>query len=862
MINSLLPDIFIETLDQAIDGVVVIDSNNSILLYNQAAEKLWGYSKIEVIGKNVKILVPNEIKSNHDVLVNKSRETGINKIVSNSNEVPIMCKDGSQKWGSMSISKVHSDDKILYTAFIKDVTEAVLSRKRLELLSLVTDKTDNAIVITDGSWNTSYVNPGFTSLFGYEESEIIGLSPISVVAPQLTAEHIALLRQQHQNGEAVKLDEILQTKKGDRLWCSVMSNPIFNDEQELTHVVIIISEITKTKLHEILHQRILGAVTHDLPLECIMESVCHEISLLSDDIAPAIMKLDGENNLQLLAAPKLPSFLQKILNELQVAEGISASATAVYRDRAILCQDIETDPLWVNFKENMIPLGYTGSFSVPIKGGEGSPIGAITFYYKDQKAPSNLHHDFINVLQPLCALAIERDKQQENIRQLAYYDTLTTLPNRSLLLANAEHVLQNAKKNKTKLAFLFLDVDHFKQINDSFGHPVGDEYLIRLAERLSAALHDLSGVVGRLSGDEFVIMTPYTETNELNVFVEELRLKISSPLTIQKNKLMPSMSIGISTFPDDGHDVGTLLHRADIAMYQAKSLGKGRFTYFSHELNELAQELQMLEVELEKAIKNDGLELHYQPQVSMQDGSISGVEVLSRWDHPKLGTIPSSKFIPIAEDCGLIDDLSRWALHNACKQMATWKAKGIRVPTISVNISSLNFHNINLCEQVMHELESFNLHPSDLILELTESILLNTNTSTMKVLHDIHDRGIRFSMDDFGTGYASLSYLQKFPIKELKLDRSFVQNIESDSTSRALSQAVIQIGESLNIKVVAEGIERVEQYQILKDQGYHIAQGYLFSKPLSSTDFEAWLEQLLIKTPSLKVKAGIIFLTM
>jgi diguanylate cyclase (GGDEF)-like protein/PAS domain S-box-containing protein len=853
MVNNLLSNVFIETLDQAIDGVVVIDSNNHILLYNQAAEKLWGYTKTEVINKNVKILVPNEIKPQHDALINKNRETGINQIVGTSREVPIMCKDGSKKWGSMSISKVYSGDKILYTAFIKDVTEAVLNRKRLELLSLVTDQTDNAILIVDGCWGASYINQGFTSIFGYEESEVLGLSPISIVTPHITAEYADMLRQKHKNGEAVKIDEMLQTKKGDRLWCSIMSNPILNEEGELTHIVIIISEITKTKLHEILHQRVLGAIAHDLPLECVMESVCHEISLLSDDIAPAIMTLDDENSLQLLAAPKLPSSLQKALHKLQVAEGESASGTAVYRNEVILCQNIETNPLWDKLKKNIIPLGYTGSYSVPIKGSEGSPLGVITFYYKHHKIPSNLHQDLINVLEPLCALTIEREKQRENIRQLAYYDALTTLPNRSLLHANAEHILQDANKNETKLAILFLDVDRFKHVNDSFGHPVGDEYLVRLAERLTAAIHGSSSVVGRLSGDEFVIVTPYTETNELNFFVEELRLKISSPLTIQNNKLTPSMSIGISTFPDDGHDVGTLIHRADIAMYQAKSLGKGRFTYFSHELNELAQELQLLEVELEKAIQNNDLELYYQPQVSMQDGGISGVEALSRWNHPELGVIPPTKFIPIAEDCGLIGELSRWALHNACKQMALWKSKGIIVPTISVNLSPLNFHNINLCEQVMHELKAFNLDPSELILELTENVLLDTNPSTMKVLLDIHDNGISFSMDDFGTGYSSLSYLQKIPIKELKLDRSFVQDLENDSTSRALSQAILQIGKSLKIKVVAEGIEKNEQYQILKEQGYHIAQGYLFSKPLRAKDIEAWLEQLQIKSPSFKV---------
>ena len=206
MSGSILSNIFVETLDQAIDSVVVIDSQNLILLYNQAAEKLWGYSKEDVIGKNVKILVPNEIKPNHDALINKNRDTGVNKIVGTSREVPIICKDGSQKWGAMSISKVYSDGKILYTAFIKDVTQAVLNRKRLELLSLVTDQTDNAIIIVDGSWNTAYINQGFTSLFGYNESEVLGISPISVIAPHLTIKYADMLRLRHKNGEAVKID--------------------------------------------------------------------------------------------------------------------------------------------------------------------------------------------------------------------------------------------------------------------------------------------------------------------------------------------------------------------------------------------------------------------------------------------------------------------------------------------------------------------------------------------------------------------------------------------------------------------------------------------------------------------------------
>ncbi|MDU0353528.1 EAL domain-containing protein [Paraglaciecola aquimarina] len=847
MVNRLLSNIFIETLEQAIDSVVVIDSNNHILLYNHAAEKLWGYTKEEVIGQNVRVLVPDNLKANHDNLINNNRKTGVNKIVGTSREVPIMCKDGGQKWGAMSISKVHSDGKILYTAFIKDVTEAVKNRKHLELLSLVTDQTDNAIIIVDNNWRIIYVNQGFTTLFGYSDFEVIGHSPISAVAPHIPPVKVDEIKEHHLAGQSTKIDEMLQTKTGERLWCSVVSNPILSDEGELTHAVMILSEITKTKLHEILHQKILMAIAYDEPLERIMDNACSEISNLSESITPAILKLNDENQLQLLSAPKLPPSYRKLLNKMEVAETTSSAGCAIYRGCSVLSADIASDPLWSSeYKNALERLAYTGCLSVPIKGSDGEAIGAITFYYKNEKTPSDLHQDLLNVLGPLCTLAIEREKQRESIKKLAYYDPLTKLPNRRLLYANAEHILQEASNNKTKLAFLFLDLDRFKQVNDTYGHATGDQLLKAISERLTEVGNNHT-LVGRLSGDEFVAVTPFRQNEELNIFVEELKQKTSLPLTIEGNKFTPSMSIGISTFPDDGRDIGTLIQRADVAMYQAKTSGRGRFTYFSHELNQLAQDRQELEVDLEKAIKDNVLELHYQPQISIEDGKICGVEALARWDHPRLGQISPSKFIPIAEDCGLIEALNQWAIHSACKQMASWKEQKIDIPRVSVNLSLHNFHNINLCELILGELDNFNLAPSCLILELTENVLLDTNPSTIKVLLDIHESGISFSMDDFGTGYSSLSYLQKIPIKELKLDRSFVSDIENDNTSRALSKAILQIGKSLNIKVVAEGIENKEQYGILKSQGYHIAQGYLFSHPLNSTKLETWITNVFPK---------------
>ncbi|MBH0017910.1 sensor domain-containing protein [Pseudoalteromonas sp. NGC95] len=836
---KLLPDFFIDTLDQAIDSVVVIDSDNTIILYNKAAEKLWGYSKKEAIGENVKLLVPNEIKSEHDSFVNRNRDSGENKIVGTSREVLIICKNGGQKWGSMSISKVHTHERTLYTAFIKDVTEEVLARKHLELLSLVTDRTDNAIIIIDNNWQTIYINKGFTTLFGYNESDMLGRSPISIIAPHLTSSTINFIRNSHLKGGPIKRDEILITNNGEKLWCSIMSNPILDEQEMFTHSVIILSEITNTKLHEILHQRALGAIANDEPLEFIMQCICDEIHKLSEEITPSIFKLNDENNLQLLSATASLPLEHKLLYKVHHL----GFDSIIGQDATVHVKNIKQDAFWINHKDEISSLGYTGCLSSLIKGSDKNTIGIIVLYYKYNDVPTELHRTLLSILSPLCKLAIEREKQRENIRKLAYYDSLTSLPNRNLLYANAEQALHDADVNNTKLAFLFLDADRFKQLNDSFGHAAGDELLIHLANQLTSTAHRFH-VVGRLSGDEFVAVVPFSNNGDLNNVVEDLRLRIAEPVLLNSNEIISTVSIGISIFPGDGKDVYTLIQRADMAMYQAKSLGRGRFAYFSHELNELAQELQTLEIELEKAIDNNGLELFYQPQVSMVDRSICGVEVLSRWEHPQLGTISPSKFIPIAEDCGLIGKLSKWAIHNACKQMSIWKENELDIPTISINLSPINFHNINLCDLIVSEIKRFNLKPSDIILELTESVLLDTNPSTMKVLMDIHNTGISFSMDDFGTGYSSLSYLQKIPLVELKLDRSFVQHLETDATSKVLSNAVLQLGKSLNINVVAEGIEKEEQYEILKNQGYSIAQGYLFSKALNATDVEKWFKKL------------------
>jgi diguanylate cyclase (GGDEF)-like protein/PAS domain S-box-containing protein len=833
-----LSSIFIQTLEQAIDAVVVINADNIIILYNQAAEKLWGLTKAEVIGQNVKILVPDNIKPNHDSYVNRNRDTGENKIVGSSRDIEITRSDGSKRWGSFSISKVEVDGEILYTSFVKDVTEFVHERERIRMLSLVTDRSDNAIFITDSDWKVVYINSGFTNLFGYSEAEVIGKTPISMIAPYFSLEDINDIRSKLMTGKALKEDKRVRIKDGQELWCSVMSNSVYDEHGNFTNTVTILSEITATKLHEVLHAQVLSSIASDKSLEIIMDVASQEVKKLSKDLLPCIFKFDEESNLKVLSALDFPREFKRKISQLKLTGDCK-----ILKEKVNYISDVQHSYLWRDFKSIFVDMNLKGCWTSPVKGEQGESIGLIAFFKHAASAPSDIESTLGNVLASLCGLAIEREMQRQKIRQLAYYDSLTHLPNRSLLLAEAESSLREAELQAQNLAVLFLDVDRFKQFNDTYGAQAGDFFLKEIASRLSKICIN-GDFCGRLSADEFVIIAKNKTTTDLANFIDEIKLVISKHFSFAGNSVVPSLSIGVSVYPEDGHDIGTLVHRADIAMNQAKSSGQGRFSYFSHELNQLAMERQELEIALQEAIKTGHLKLVYQPQIRIEDGSLYGVEALARWDHPKFGEVSPGTFIPLAEEGGLIGELSRWALKAACQQMSEWRAKKLAIPVVSVNLSPENFHSSNLCQMVLSELEVNGLQPSDITLELTEGVLLDTNPNTMKTIDDIHSHGIGFSLDDFGTGYSSLSYLRKIPIRELKLDKSFIMDIESSDTSQALSQAVIQIGESLALEVVAEGVETAAQFSVLKEQGYHVAQGYLFAKPLNPDDLESWLEKL------------------
>lgn len=729
-----------------------------------------------------------------------------------------------------------------------DITQRYLKdcqrKEHLKRLSLVADASDTAILISDGTSRIVYVNGGFSRMFGWSAEEITDRSPIELLAPQKSLHYSDNYRAQLRAGQAVGHEELVVSKDGQRYWAKVMSNPVADAQGQWQYTVTVLTDITSTKMHEVLQHRVLEAMARDRPLLEVLGMVCEEVERIAPEVSASILAVDAQGALHPLSAPSLPLAYSQQLDGVSIGPKAGSCGTAAWRKEAVVVSDIATDPLWEDYKHLILPLGFRACWSSPILNNEGAVVGTFAFYYRQSSlhVASAYHQQLVNACTHLCALAMEREQARLRIRQLAFYDALTGLPNRSLLQAKAEQALAAASRSDEKVAVLFIDLDRFKQVNDSLGHPAGDELLCTVASRIKLMLRQ-SDIAGRLSGDEFVVVLPQCDADHVSQVMERLQDLLAQPLSLAETSVAVSASIGVAMFPQDGRDMETLLHRADMAMYQAKSAGRGRFSFFSSEMNRLAQERLALENALRQALADSALHLHYQPQVEMETGRIYGVEALARWSHPKLGDISPARFIPLAEECGLIADLGRWALSEACRQLAAWRAQGLEVPSVAVNLSPSNFHNLDLPNMIAETLERHELAPQDLTLELTESILLDTNLSTMKTIEQVHAKGVRLSMDDFGTGYSSLSYLRRLPVSELKLDRSFVADLEHDEAARALSRAILGIGKSLCLTVVAEGIETADQNTMLKEQGYPVAQGYYFARPLAPDDLAQWLRE-------------------
>ena len=437
-----------------------------------------------------------------------------------------------------------------------------------------------------------------------------------------------------------------------------------------------------------------------------------------------------------------------------------------------------------------------------------------------------------------------RFAMERQLNTLAWFDALTGLPNRAHLNKETLRILTDASRNSSQFAILFIDLDRFKRVNDTQGHSAGDEVLSEISRRLQNYVRG-EDVIGRLGGDEFLAVLKNCDAHRAAHVAGRILRTLYQPITVNVNydtSITLSASIGVSLYPHDGQDADTLLRNADMAMYKAKSTGRNQVHFYAPVYERQAKEQLELEIALQRALRGRALSVAYQPKVDAT-GTLRGAEALVRWSDEKLGIVPPDRFIAIAEESGLIAELDAWVLGEACSQLAKWRAEGIDVPNISVNVCADDFKRPNYAGFIAHTLQAHGLAPADLILEMTERVMFDESADDIRAsLDTVHALGIALSIDDFGTGYSSLSYLHRFPVKELKIDKSFVGGIGADPMAESLTQTVINIGNVLRLRVIAEGVETQAQRDFLHDHGCLVYQGHLYSAPLPPGEFALWVE--------------------
>jgi diguanylate cyclase (GGDEF)-like protein/PAS domain S-box-containing protein len=707
-----------------------------------------------------------------------------------------------------------------------------------DLVSLIELDAD-AIVLTDGEGVIAYVNPGFTRLFGYTFEEMRG-RPVGETLPGPHTDTTTLQRvlNRASSGESRPSESVLlYPKQGRPVWALLKATRVYDAPGSQRFMMVVLTDFTRDKLYGQLQHAMLEAMARERPVTDVMTLLCIEVERIAPEIVATVVGVDAQNRLHALASPSLPESYVEGVNGLAIGPDVASCGTAAWRGEPVVALDISTDPRWKDFQHLVLPMGLRACWSNPIKTGDGRVLGAFAFYYREPRGPDDFHRSLVEACLGLAALALEREEARLRLHRLAYTDTLTGLLSREAFKEEASHLLAEALREKSPVAVLFIDLDRFKLINDAHGHTTGDDVLRETAQRLIVEARAVD-LLTRWGGDEFAMLLPQCGTAQALQAAERLLRALGSPIHLDARSLAvkSEVSIGVALYPNDGENIDTLLRHAEMAMSKAKSEGRNSAQFFNREMDVRAQELAAFTA----ALRAGQLRLHYQPKVGL-DGDVLGVEALARWTHPAWGSIPPDRFIALAEEGGLMGEVSRWALNEACCQLAQWRADGVDVPNVAINVSAPNFRSGDLAAYILETLRRHDLGAADITLEMTEGAMFDSAPGTMERLQAVRNLGVRLSVDDFGTGYSSLGYLHRMPIDELKIDKSFVRDLDINPVSQALTNTVLGIGQSLGLTVVAEGVETESQRAFLAQRGCQALQGYLFTRPLPPDELAHWI---------------------
>ncbi|WHZ05429.1 GGDEF domain-containing protein [Neobacillus sp. YX16] len=567
--------------------------------------------------------------------------------------------------------------------------------------------------------------------------------------------------------------------------------------------------------------------------------------VFNEGVCTILLANRDEEFLYIGSAPNLPVEYCEYIDEfLNNSNGINEGKSS-YLKQSFVVSNIAEDPHWSDCKDKALEHGFKAWRSTPVFDHVQNLLGVFSILYPYHNSPDEQEIQFMDHAVKLISLVIQHFHAKEKINFLRFHDELTGLPNRKLFQEKVNIAINLFKKTHGKMiGVLYFDLNQFKLINDTLGHTIGDSLLIGVAQRLKACIRE-KDIVSRQGADEFSLLIDFVSKQEVTIVANRIHNILAKSFCIEGHEIFVTPSIGISLYPIDGKSGNELLRKADVARNQAKKVGSTTYQFYEAKWDERTNERLLIENELRKALDKQEFQLQYQPIIDLATSKITGVEALIRWYHPKLGIIPPDRFIPIAEETGLIVSIGEWVLRTACYKMKYWQESGYLLSTISVNISIRQFYQPNFISEMEQILKETGITPRCLTIEITESMTMDVEKATT-ILTSLKGLGVNISIDDFGTGYSSLSYLKKFPIDYLKIDRSFIKDIDKSKDDENIATTILLMGQNLGLNVIAEGVETSEQLGILRHHNCNEAQGYLFSKPISDEELQVLVEKLSV----------------
>lgn len=792
-----------EVVKSSKDAIMTKTLDGIITSWNNSAERIFGYSAQEIIGQSMTMLTPpNHINEESQLLI----RIGCGEEIDHFETVRIR-KNGKPIFISATLSPLKDDTgKIIGVSEIaRDIThikEIEVDPKSSIYLQAIGELA--LVSITDHRGNITLTNKRFCEVSGYSMEELIGRNH-RILSSGAHPKAFWVEMWATVAGGASWHREICNRNKNSELhWVDSTIVPLKNKLGEIDGYLSVRVDITKRKHQEAILR------------EQLKETIClHEIRR------------------KMLPTATMDCICQQIITELT---------------RAMQFPELTAARIEINDKQyvsnNYInDLPHSLHSEIIINGDNFSSGILKVFYLQDAYFFLPEEQDLINLITEDLGQWLGRMRAEQRVNHLATHDALTDLPNRNLLQDRITKALTRDHRSHGQVAVLFIDLDHFKLINDSVGHDIGDLLLKEVAARLLFCVRG-EDTVARQGGDEFIIVLEnIASAADASIVAQKILDALMQPYFIKEEELHIGASIGIAIYPDDGNNEEALLRNSDIAMYHAKKAGRNGYQFFTPEMNQLVAERYTLEADLRRALERNELRLYFQPVIGMPNREMTSMEALLRWQHSDLGLVPPLKFISLAEETGLIVPIGEWVLRTACLQIKEWQAQGYEVPRVAVNLSVRQFRHKTLVADISRILNETGVEAHCLSLEITESMLAQNVDEAARILNQLSAMGLEIAMDDFGTGYSSLSYLKRFPITTLKIDRSFVRDITTDPNDAAIIAAIIAMAGSLNMRVVAEGIETEEQLAFLTKQGCSRYQGYYFSKPLLASGIVSRLQR-------------------